>query len=242
MHRVAEYARVGIQDSRYIFPDGNTAGIQQITHHGCRIVRTFAPERGRIAVRISTDKSLSDADAFAASGYRRSNSFLRIVHPHIGCPEITVGNQQLTHIEPGMVDTPLGKIGRNDPGRKNLSVRYQPVVPAVVVVAHIIDNHLLQFFQIATDRLSSVVGIVEQFADYPGVVLLHFPEFTQRSIVVALHKMRQYFFHGIGGFAHSRDDDEQFIFYFRNNRNDIADSFRRAHRSASEFVNFHWGT
>jgi len=67
-------------------------------------------------VRVRADKALANANAFIAFGNSSTDTFLRIIHPYVGRTEITVGHQQLTHIEPGMINAAFGEISRNNAG------------------------------------------------------------------------------------------------------------------------------
>ena len=57
------------------------------------------------------------------------------------------------------------------------------------------------------------------------MISFYFGQFIKRSAAIGFHEIIQNHLHGIGGFAHSGNNDKKIVINARNNADNIANAF-----------------
>ena len=208
-HRVREQPGVGAQDAVDVLPDRYAPGIEQIAGHGGRVVRSFAAERRRAARRRRADESLSDQYAFGGCVDGPAQSSSRPVDVDGRLAVAAVGHEKPAHVEPPVRRALCGEVFRDDDGREQFAVAYDPVVPAIVILpagfaAKQFPNLRGEFFGACLDGR----GIGEQRADDLPMVSFDLREPFDRFVRAVAHEPVEHFLQRIGRLAHSRDDNQ----------------------------------
>ena len=237
---VGENLGVGVQHAVHIFPHRHRLGVEDVRHHGRRVVRAFAAERRGRPVRCPADKALPDEDVLDALGQCVFQQRLRSLEVD---PRILVAlfrEEAATHVDPAVRHPGIIEVFRNDSRRHQLAERHDRIVPQFGIPGLVdrTDSHALQFVEQGIDLLQ-LLRAVPQVVDDPGMVLAQCRDILQRKILVALLHPLEHLFERIGRLAHGRNDDEE-VLLIVDNLAQVAHPVGIPHRRTSEFIDFHY--
>ena len=239
LHGIGKRFRVGVHHAVHILPHRHRLGVENVGHHGRRVVRAFAPQgRGR-AVGRAADEALSDEDVLDAFAQRVFQQRSRSLDVHPGVLVALLGEKTAAHVDPAVRHPGVVQVLGDNRRRDQLAVGHDRVVPQFGV-AGFVDGLRRDLFQFAEQRVDrrQPLRLVPQLVDDLRMVLPQRFDMLQRELFIAFLKPLEHLFQGIGRFAHRRNDDEQVLLVV-DDLAQIPHSVGIPHRRTSEFIDFH---
>lgn len=214
-------------------------GLEDVGHHGGRVVRAFASERGGGAVGGGADEALADEYAHARVLERGLQARLRSLYVDVCVLVALVGDEGGAHVNPAVVDTRVFEVLRYDGGRYQLAEGDDGVVPQLGVggaVGGVGDDGAQLREEVVNLRYA--YGCTPQVGDDRVVVLdnaFYLVEALLFSLVLHVGEDR---LQSVGGLAHGRNDNEQIVFSV-DDVSQIPYAVGILDRGSSELVDLH---
>ena len=239
LHGVGENLRIGVQHAVHVLPHGHRLGVEDIGHHGRRVVRAFAPQRGGRTVGRTADKALSDKDILDALGQRALQQRSRSFDIDPGVLVTLLGEETAAHVDPAVRHSGIVEILRDNRRRDQLAEGHDRIVPQLGVGGFVnrFHGHALQLVEERIDPFELFMA-APQIVDDARMVLPQRGDMLHGELFVALLKSFEHLFERVGRLAHGRNDDEEILLVV-DNLAQVAHSVGITHRRTAKFVNLH---
>ena len=239
LHGIGKRFRVGVHHAVHILPHRHRLGVENVGHHGRRVVRAFAPQgRGR-AVGRAADEALSHEDRLRRTFHFGQQAECRGVDIDRSVLVALLRDQCTAHVDPMVGHSRRGEVLRDDGRRKQFAEGDDRVVPQLGVGRTVLrlGGDAIQFGEQRLDPFQTGRAVPE-VVDDRGVIFAQPCDLGSGFFAVApLHPL-EHPFQRIGRLAHRRDDDEEVLFVV-DDIAQVAHPLSIADRCSAEFIDLH---
>lgn len=209
---MGEYFWVGVHDAFNIFPDGEGGGIEEVGEDGGGVVAAFAAEGGAFVFCGATDEALGDEHAIVVEqgAHLGFDAFAGVVVVDVGIAVGVVCAEDVAYVDPGVRDFGMVEVGADDGGGEQFAdADYLVVIVVKFAYGSVVEKPFYFGEEIEQGFFAAVV--LEQFGIDGEVFLFDGIEEGQGLFLFFIIKGVDDLFQFIGGFAHGRDDDDEWL-------------------------------